>query len=65
MSTFLFFCTILYIATIPFRRAQRRSQQTAANPVVVVVVQPAGAPPQPPMTLEQEWQAIQARDGSR
>jgi hypothetical protein len=60
MATFLFFCTILYIATIPFRRAQRRSQQTAANPVVVVVVQPAAAPPAP-LTLEQEWELIQAR----
>jgi Na+/H+ antiporter NhaD/arsenite permease-like protein len=63
MATFLFFCTILYIATIPFRRAQRRSQQTAANPVVVVVQIPAL--PQAPMTLEQEWQLIQARDGAR
>jgi hypothetical protein len=62
MATFLFFCTILYIATIPFRRAQRRSQQTAANPVIVVVVQPAAAPP--PLSIEQEWQAIQARNGA-
>jgi Na+/H+ antiporter NhaD/arsenite permease-like protein len=59
MATFLFFCTILYIATIPLRRAQRRSQQTAANPVVVVVQIPA--PPQAPMTIEQEWAHIQTR----
>ena len=65
MTTVIVWFVIIYAATLPVRLASRRRARAATPPpVVVVVIQPAAAPPAP-LTLEQEWQAIQARDGAR
>jgi hypothetical protein len=65
MTTVIVWFVIIYAATLPVRLASRRRAPAATPPpVVVVVVQPAAAPPAP-LTLEQEWQQIQARDGAR
>ena len=62
MTTVIVWFVIIYGATLPLRRAAR--SRPAANPPVVVVVQ-IPALPQAPLTLEQEWERIQARDGAR
>jgi hypothetical protein len=65
MTTVIVWFVIIYAATLPVRLALRRRARAATPPpVVVVVVQPASAPP-PPLTLEQEWERIQARDDAR
>jgi hypothetical protein len=62
MASFLALCFVIFLVSLPFRLALRRRARVATPPpVVVVVVQPAGAPP-PPLTVEQEWERIQARD---
>jgi hypothetical protein len=64
MTTVIVWFVIIYAATLPVRLASRRRARAATPPPVVVVVQ-IPALPQAPMTLEQEWELIQARDGSR
>jgi hypothetical protein len=50
---------IIIIYLLPIRLALRHRP-----PAVVVVVQ-IPVLPQAPMTLEQEWELVQARDGAR
>jgi hypothetical protein len=65
MTTVIVWFVVVYVATLPVPLALRRhARAVTPPPVVVVVVQPAGAPP-PPLTLEQEWERIQAQDGAR
>ena len=57
MTAVIVWFVIIYAVRLALRR---RAQAATPPPVVVVVVQPAGAPP-PPLTLEQEWERIQAQ----
>jgi len=64
MASFIAWCIVIFVFTLPFRLALRHRPRTVTPPpVVVVIVQPAAAPPAP-LTLEQEWELIQARDGA-
>lgn len=59
MTTVIVWFVIVYVATLPVRLALRHRP-----PAVVVIVQ-IPAPPQAPLTLEQELERIQARGGAR
>jgi hypothetical protein len=60
MASFIAWCIVISLVSLPFRLALRHRP-----PAVVVVVVQIPALPQAPMTLEQEWEHIQARDGAR
>ena len=59
MTTVIVLCVIGYVVRLALRRRPRAVPQT---PVVVIVVQPASPPP---LTIDEEWAHIQARDSAR
>ncbi len=63
MTTVIVWFIIVYLLTLPVRLALRR--RARVTPPVVVVVQIPASPPQTPLTIDDEWARIQARDGIR
>ncbi|MGO9157047.1 hypothetical protein [Mycobacterium sp.] len=63
MTTVIVWFVIVYLLTLPVRLAMRHRTRRVIPPAVVVIMQQPAA--SPPLTIDDEWARIQARDGIR